>query len=148
MIILAAEDIGNADPQALQVAVAAKEAVHFVGLPEGRIPLAQATVYLAAAPKSNASYQAMLAAAADVKKTGSLPVPLHLRNAPTALMEELGYGEGYKYAHNFPDHVVEQEHLPKELKGRKYYSPSESGFEKTIHERLKNWAERKKGKEP
>ncbi|OGP20983.1 MAG: AAA family ATPase, partial [Deltaproteobacteria bacterium GWA2_57_13] len=89
MIIFAAEDIGNADPQALQVAVAAKDAVHFVGLPEGRIPLAQATTYLATAPKSNASYKAMLAAAADVKEKGALPVPLHLRNAPTELMEKL-----------------------------------------------------------
>jgi len=144
MIILAAEDIGNADPQALQVAVAAKEAVHFVGLPEGRIPLAQATVYLATAPKSNASYKAMLAAAADVREKGSLAVPLHLRNAPTSLMEELGYGEGYKYAHNFPGHIVDQEHLPEALRGRKYYVPSDSGYEKTIKERIKDWEERKK----
>lgn len=147
MIILAAEDIGNADPQALQVAVAAKEAVHFVGLPEGRIPLAQATVYLATAPKSNASYKAMLAAASDVREKGSLAVPLHLRNAPTSLMEELGYGEGYKYAHNFPGHIADQEHLPEELRGRKYYSPSDSGFEKIIQERLRDWEERKKTKQ-
>ncbi|MGE5818985.1 MAG: replication-associated recombination protein A [Deltaproteobacteria bacterium] len=144
MVIFASEDIGNADPQALQVAVAAKDAVHFVGLPEGRIPLAQAVTYLASAPKSNASYKAMLAAAKDVADKGALPVPLHLRNAPTPLMEKLGYGKDYKYAHNFPDHVVEQEHLPKELVGRKYYSPSQSGYEKQIEERLKNWAERKK----
>ena len=143
MIIFAAEDIGNADPQALQVAVAAKDAVHFVGLPEGKIPLAQVTTYLATAPKSNASYKAMLAAARDVEEKGALPVPLHLRNAPTALMEKLGYGEGYKYAHNFPDHVVEQEHLPEELKGRRYYSPSDSGYEKTIKERIKSWEEKK-----
>src|SRR3972149_6104579 len=96
MVIFAAEDIGNADPQALQVAVAAKDAVHFVGLPEGRIPLAQATTYLATAPKSNASYKAMLAAAKDVKERGALSVPLHLRNAPTQLMEDLGYGKDYK----------------------------------------------------
>ena len=146
MIIFAAEDIGNADPQALQVAVAAKDAVHFVGLPEGRIPLAQATTYLATAPKSNASYKAMLAAAADVKEKGALPVPLHLRNAPTELMEKLGYGKGYKYAHNFPDHIVDQEHLPEELKGRKYYFPSESGYEKTIRERMKAWEEKKRGR--
>ncbi|MBI2986667.1 MAG: replication-associated recombination protein A [Deltaproteobacteria bacterium] len=146
MIIFAAEDIGNADPQALQVAVATKDAVHFVGLPEGRIPLAQATTYLATAPKSNASYKAMLAAAADVKEKGALPVPLHLRNAPTALMEELGYGKDYKYAHNFPGHVVEQEHFPEGLKGSKYYSPSESGYEKMIKERIKGWEEKKKGK--
>ena len=144
MIIFASEDIGNADPQALQVAVAAKDAVHFVGLPEGRIPLAHAVTYLASAPKSNASYKAMLAAAKDVEEKGALPVPLHLRNAPTALMEKLGYGKDYKYAHNFPEHIVEQEHLPKELSGRKYYSPSQSGYEKQIEERLKHWAERKK----
>jgi len=143
MIIFASEDIGNADPQALQVAVAAKDAVHFVGLPEGRIPLAQATTYLATAPKSNASYKAMLAAAKDVEDKGALPVPLHLRNAPTPLMEKLGYGKDYKYAHNFPDHIVEQEHLPKELSGRKYYSPSESGYEKQIQDRLKSWGEKK-----
>ncbi len=143
MIIFASEDIGNADPQALQVAVAAKDAVHFVGLPEGRIPLAQAVTYLATAPKSNASYKAMLAAANDVQEQGTLPVPLHLRNAPTPLMETLGYGKNYKYAHNFPDHIVEQEHLPKELEGRKYYSPSDSGEEKKIKERLKAWDEKK-----
>lgn len=147
MIIFAAEDIGNADPQALQVAVAAKEAVHFVGLPEGKIPLAQATTYLATAPKSNASFKAMLAASKDVEEKGALPVPLHLRNAPTPLMEKLGYGKGYRYAHNFPDHIVDQEHLPEELKGRKYYSPSESGYEKTIRERIKSWEEKKKSKD-
>lgn len=146
MIIFAAEDIGNADPQALQVAVAAKDAVHFVGFPEGRIPLAQAATYLATAPKSNASYKAMLAASKDVKDRGALPVPLHLRNAPTPLMEELGYGKDYRYAHNFPGHVVDQEHLPEELKGRKYYSPSDSGYEKTIKERIEGWDEIKKGK--
>ncbi len=144
MIIFAAEDIGNADPQALQVAVAAKDAVHFVGLPEGRIPLAQAVTYLATAPKSNASYKAMLAAAKDVEEKGALPVPLHLRNAPTALMEKLGYGKDYKYAHNYADSIVTQEHLPKELEGRKYYSPSESGNEKQIQERLHSWEKKKK----
>jgi putative ATPase len=144
MIIFAAEDIGNADPQALQVAVAAKDAFHFVGLPEGRIPLAQAVTYLATAPKSNASYKAMQAAVEDVHEHGALPVPLHLRNAPTPLMERLGYGENYKYAHNYPDHVVEQEHLPKELQARRYYAPSDSGYESRIKERLKSWEEKKK----
>jgi putative ATPase len=144
MIIFAAEDIGNADPQALQVAVAAKDAFHFVGLPEGRIPLAQAVTYLATAPKSNASYKAMLAAAKDVEEKGALSVPLHLRNAPTPLMEKLGYGESYKYAHNYPEHIVAQEHLPKELKGKKYYAPSDSGYESRIKERLKSWEEKKK----
>ncbi|MFQ5542185.1 MAG: replication-associated recombination protein A, partial [Candidatus Binatia bacterium] len=142
----ASEDVGNADPKALQVAVAAKDAVHFVGLPEGRIPLSQAATYLATAPKSNASYKAMLEAAKDVQEKGTLPVPLHLRNAPTSLMEELGYGKGYRYAHNFPGHFVDQEHLPEELTGKKYYDPSESGYEKTIKERMRDWEETKKGK--
>jgi putative ATPase len=139
MVILAAEDIGNADPRALQVAVAAKDAFHFVGLPEGRIPMAQAVTYLAAAPKSNASYKAMLAAAADVKEHGPLPVPLHLRNAPTPLMKHLGYGAGYKYAHDYAGHVVEQQHLPDELKDRRYYEPSDQGEEAVIRERLTRW---------
>ena len=143
MVIFAAEDIGNADPQALQVAVAAKDAVHFVGLPEGRIPLAQAATYLASAPKSNASYQAMLAAAQDVKERGALPVPLHLRNAPTALMQQLGYGKDYKYAHNYDHAIVDQEHLPEELLGKNYYAPSDSGYEKQIQERLKAWHDQK-----
>jgi putative ATPase len=146
MIIFAAEDIGNADPQALQVAVAAKEAYHFVGLPEGKIPLAQATAYLATAPKSNASYKAMLAAAQDVEEKGALPVPLHLRNAPTHLMKKLGYGAAYLYAHDFPEHVVEQDHLPADLKGKKYYVPSDSGFEKTIQDRITTWDRIRKGK--
>lgn len=144
MVIFAAEDVGNADPRALQVALAAKDAVHFVGLPEGRIPLAQAVTYLASAPKSNASYKAMLAAAQDVKESGALPVPLHLRNAPTALMQELGYGKGYQYAHDFEDHVVDQQHLPKELLGRRYYTPSDAGYEAEIKDRLKLWEEKKK----
>jgi putative ATPase len=144
MVIFAAEDVGNADPRALQLAVAAKDAVHFVGLPEGRIPLAQAATYLATAPKSNASYKAMLAAAKDVQEKGALAVPLHLRNAATDLMEKLGYGKGYKYAHDFPDHLVEQEHLPKELAGRKYYLPSDSGEEKQIQQRMLQWAQKRK----
>jgi putative ATPase len=144
MVIFAAEDIGNADPQALQVAVAAKDAVHFVGLPEGRIPLAQAVTYLASAPKSNASYKAMLAATEDVQERGAVPVPLHLRNAPTPMMQKLGYGKDYKYAHNYEDHIVDQEHLPKELLGRRYYTPSDSGYEKEIKERLRLWEDKKK----
>jgi putative ATPase len=143
MVIFAAEDIGNADPRALQVAIAAKDAVHFVGLPEGRIPLAQAVTYLATAPKSNASYKAMLAAAADIEASGALPVPIHLRNAPTNLMKELGYGKDYKYAHDYDGHIADQEHLPKELLDRRYYSPSESGYEKQIKERLQFWQEKK-----
>ncbi|MGH7826655.1 MAG: replication-associated recombination protein A [Candidatus Binatia bacterium] len=144
MIIFAAEDIGNADPQALQVAVAAKDALHFIGLPEGRIPLAQAVTYLATAPKSNASYKAMLAASRDVEEHGALPVPLHLRNAPTPLMEKLGYGQGYKYAHNFPEHIVEQEHMPEKLRARKYYSPSDSGREEEIRQRMLAWTRKKR----
>ncbi|MFQ5667749.1 MAG: replication-associated recombination protein A [Candidatus Binatia bacterium] len=136
MIIFAAEDIGNADPRALQVAVAAKDAFHFVGLPEGRIPLAQAVTYLATAPKSNASYKAMLAATADVKAHGALPVPLHLRNAPTPLMKSLGYGREYKYAHDYEGHLVAQQHLPDKLKDRRYYEPSEMGEERDIKQRL------------
>jgi putative ATPase len=144
MIIFAAEDIGNADPQALQVAVAAKEAFHFIGLPEGRIPMAQAVTYLASAPKSNASYKAMLAAAEDVRQHGALPVPLHLRNAPTKLMKNLGYGRDYKYAHDYEDHVVEQQHLPDKLRRRRYYEPSESGTENQIRERLERWRTKKR----
>src|SRR5262245_53610229 len=144
MVIFAAEDVGNADPRALQVALAAKDAVHFVGLPEGRIPLAQAVTYLATAPKSNASYKAMLAATQDVEAQGALPVPLHLRNAPTVLMKHLGYGEDYKYAHNYEGHIVDQMHLPQELSGRIYYTPTEAGYEKQIKERLKLWDETKK----
>src|SRR6185503_9377813 len=127
MVIFAAEDIGNADPQALQIAIAAKDAFHFVGLPEGRIPLAQAVTYLASAPKSNASYEAMLAAAEDVQAHGAVAVPLHLRNAPTPLMRKLGYGKDYLYAHDYEGHVVDQQHLPDELRTRRYYTPADSG---------------------
>ena len=146
MVIFAAEDIGNADPQALQVAIAAKDAFHFVGLPEGRIPLAQAVTYLASAPKSNASYKAMLAAAEDVEAHGSLAVPLHLRNAPTPLMRKLGYGKDYKYAHDYEEHVVDQQHLPEELRNRRYYTPGDSGYEKKLKERLESWAAKKTSK--
>ena len=144
MVIFASEDIGNADPQALQVAIAAKDAVHFVGLPEGRIPLAQAVTYLASAPKSNASYKAMLAAAQDVETHGALAVPLHLRNAPTGLMKNLGYGKDYQYAHNYQEQIVDQQHLPDELAGKSYYTPGESGYEAEIRERLKLWREKKR----
>ncbi|HEY1236582.1 MAG TPA: replication-associated recombination protein A [Candidatus Binatia bacterium] len=146
MVIFAAEDIGNADPQALQVAIAAKDAFHFVGLPEGRIPLAQAATYLASAPKSNASYKAMLAAAEDVQAHGALAVPLHLRNAPTPLMRKLGYGKDYQYAHDYEGHIVDQQHLPEELRNRRYYLPGESGYEKKLKEQLESWAAKKKSK--
>jgi len=143
MVIFAAEDIGNADPRALQVAVAVKDAFHFVGLPEGRIPLAHGVTYLATAPKSNASYKAMLAAAADVKQHGALPVPLHLRNAPTSLMKDLGYGRDYKYAHDYEGHITDQEHLPEKLRGRRYYRPSDQGEESTIRDRLEQWRKKR-----
>lgn len=136
MIIFAAEDIGNADPHALSFAIAVKDSVHFVGLPEARIPMAQAATYLATAPKSNASYRAMRAALEDVKKYGPLPVPLHLRNAPTKLMKGLGYGKGYQYAHDYDGAVVTQTHLPDALKKRRYYQPSERGHERQIKDRM------------
>ena len=135
MVIFASEDIGNADPQALSLAVAVKDAFHFVGLPEGWIPLAQGVAYLAAAPKSNASYRAYGEALEDVRKKGALPVPLHLRNAPTGLMKDLGYGKGYLYPHDREAGVVAQSYLPDALAGREYYRPKEAGFEKTIQQR-------------
>jgi putative ATPase len=136
MVIFAAEDIGNADPRALQIAIAAQQAVHFVGMPEGRIPLAQAVTYLASAPKSNASYVAIGEAQKEVRNSGALPVPMHIRNAPTTLMKEIGYGKDYQYAHNQKDAIVNQIHLPEEIAGSVYYQPTESGYEKTIRERL------------
>jgi putative ATPase len=139
LVILAAEDIGLAEPEALAVAVAAQQAVHFLGMPEGRIPLAEATVYLATAPKSNAAYMALERALEDVRKLPNQPVPLHLRNAITGLMKEMGYGKGYQYAHDHPGHFVEQEYLPPSLKGRRYYQPSTEGKEGSIQERLKKW---------
>ena len=138
MVILAAEDVGLADPQALVVAVAAQQAVHFVGMPEGFIPMAEAAVYLATAPKSNSSYAAYLKAKEDVENTHHLPVPLHLRNATTGLMRASGYGKGYRYAHDYEGHFVEQEHLPDQLKGRSYYQPSDQGFEAEIEKRMKD----------
>jgi putative ATPase len=148
MVIFAAEDIGNAEPQALQIAVAAKDAVHFVGLPEGRIPLAQAVTFLATCPKSNAAYKAMLSASEDVRSRGALPVPLHLRNAPTPLMQKLGYGRDYEYPHDHPDALVGQHYLPEALHGRRYYEPTERGHERAIAERLRHWRTRPGDKPP
>ncbi len=147
MIRFASEDVGMADPQALVVAMAAQQAVHFVGLPEGNLALAQAAVYLATAPKSNALYEAYGKVQDDIKKGAADIVPLHLRNAPTKLMKDSGYGKGYKYAHDYPDAFVEQQNLPDSLKNRVYYSPSEQGFEKTVLARLRKWfpAKRKEG---
>jgi putative ATPase len=136
MIIFASEDIGNADPRALQIALATQQAVHFVGLPEARINLAQGVTYLATAPKSNASYAAINNALAEVRKSGALAVPMHVRNAPTKLMKDMGYGKDYKYAHNYADAFTDQSHLPTELDGTCYYQPSARGYEKLIGERM------------
>lgn len=141
MVIFAAEDVGNADAQALQVAVAATEAVRLIGLPEGKIPLAQAATYLASAPKSNASYLALGRAEAALREKGALPVPLHLRNAPTPLLEKLGYGKGYQYPHDHPGHHVAQRYLPDALAGARFYEPTSEGEEKAIAERLGKWRE-------
>ena len=146
MIRFASEDIGMADPQALPIAVSAMEAFHFIGLPEGTLALAEAAVYLATAPKSNALYVAYQGVERDVREFENLPVPLHIRNAPTRLMKDLGYGKDYQYPHDFPNHFVEEEYLPENLKGRTYYRPTEQGFEKEIKRRLEDWRKRKKEK--
>lgn len=144
MVIFASEDIGNADPRAIMVANAVKDSVDFIGMPEGWIPLAQGVAYLATAPKSNASYMAYLEAADDVKRHGALPVPLHIRNAPTKLMKGLGYGKGYKYPHSFKDAVAEQDYLPDALKGRTYYRPTDRGYDRQIAQMMKDRKEKKK----
>jgi len=144
MVIFASEDVGNADPRALQVAIAVKEAVDFVGMPEGVIPLAQGVTYLASAPKSNASYLAMRAAAEDAKTLGALPVPLHLRNAPTPMMKGLGYGKDYRYPHDYQGALVAQNYLPDELGEKIYYQPSERGYEIRIREFLARAREARK----
>ena len=139
LVILAAEDIGLADPQALPVAVAAQQAVHLLGMPEGRIPLAEATVYLAAAPKSNSAYAALNQAMKDVREQANEPVPLHLRNAVTGMMKDMGYGKDYKYSHDYEGNFEAQEYLPPSLEGRRYYRPSDEGAEKGIRDRLNSW---------
>src|SRR5687767_9624233 len=139
LVRFASEDIGNADPQALVVAVAAKDAAHFIGMPEGNTAIAQAAIYLATAPKSNAVYSAYNAAAADAHAQAADPVPLHLRNAPTRLMKQLEYGKGYQYAHDEPEAVASMECLPESLAGRKYYRPPDRGFEKEIKRRIDGW---------
>jgi len=135
MIIFASEDIGNADPAAIQIAVAVKDAFHFVGMPEGWIPLSQCVTYLASAPKSNASYMAYQSALNDVKEKGALGVPIHIRNAPTSLMKDIGYGKGYKYPHDHGGYT-EQSYLPEQLQGKKYYEPTDNGFDQVIKKRL------------
>ena len=143
LVRFASEDVGNADPQALTVAVAAQQAAHFIGMPEGNTALAQAAIYLATAPKSNAVYKAYGRAAEDAHNEVADPVPLHLRNAPTKLMKQLGYGKDYQYAHDQPDAVADMDCLPDSLKGRTYYEPRERGFEKEIKRRLDGWKETK-----
>ncbi len=146
LVVLAAEDVGMADPQALTVAVATQQAVHFLGLPEGAIPLAEATVYLATAPKSNASYTALNRALEEVRTGRSHPVPLHLRNAATGLMQKLGYGKGYRYAHDYPGHFAGQRNLPEPLQGTHYYEPTDQGYEVEVAERIKSWWRKAKRK--
>jgi putative ATPase len=139
LIRFASEDVGLADPQALPQALAAKEAYHFLGSPEGELALVQAVVYLATAPKSNALYRAYGAVQEDVARYQSLPVPLAIRNAPTKLMQGLGYARGYKYSHDYPEAFTPQDYLPDPLKGRDYYRPTDRGYEKTVQERLAAW---------
>ena len=144
LIRFASEDIGNADPQAMAITVAAKDAVHFIGMPEGNTALAQAVLYLATAPKSNAVYMAYNEAADAAKSDFAAPVPLHIRNAPTKLMQDLEYGKGYKYAHDEPDAIANMDCLPDNLKGREFYKPSEYGFEREIKKRLEWWKSKKR----
>ena len=144
LVIFASEDVGNAEPQALPLAVAAFEAVDRIGMPEGRIPLAQATTFLATAPKSNASYRALGRAAAEVERLGSLPVPMHLRNAPTPFMKAEGYGAGYEYAHDAPDAFVATRNLPDGVSEEPFYEPTTRGAEQAIAERLTAWRARRK----
>ena len=146
LVRFASEDIGNADPQALQVAINAMQAYEFIGVPEGKLALAQAVTYLSVAPKSNALYAAYGEAARDVHEEGPLEVPLWIRNAPTGLMKKLGYGKSYRYPHDDPEAIVDQEYLPPELKGRRYYLPVERGFEREIIKRIKYWRSRREGK--
>ena len=144
LVRFASEDVGNADPQALTVAVAAKDAVHFIGMPEGNTALAQAVIYLATAPKSNAVYEAYARAAGDAHNDVAEPVPLHLRNAPTRLMKDLDYGKGYRYAHDEADAIADMSCLPPALEGRRYYEPKERGFEQEIKRRLDAWEDVKR----
>ncbi len=139
LVRFASEDVGNADPRALTLAVAAREAVHFIGMPEGNTALAQAAIYLATAPKSNAVYVAYSRAAKDAHREVAEPVPLHLRNAPTALMKEFGYGKDYEYAHDHANAVTAMECLPDNLRARRFYQPTNRGVEKVIGERVAAW---------
>lgn len=144
MIVLASEDIGNADPYAITLAASTFTAIDYIGMPEAQLVLAQAATYLASAPKSNASYLAIREAQEDVNQTAELPVPLHLRNAPTKLMKDLNYGQEYKYSHDYEGHFEDQQYLPDELKDKVYYKPTGIGEESKIKERLKSWWKHKK----
>jgi putative ATPase len=143
MVRFASEDIGMADPQALVIAMAAQQAVHFIGLPEGNLALAEAAVYLATAPKSNSLYVAFSKVQEAIKRGSSSSVPMNIRNAPTMLMKDLGYGKGYKYAHDYPDHRVDQQHLPDNEQGKKFYNPGMQGYENQIWQRYKEWQNRR-----
>ena len=143
MVRMAVEDIGLADPQALTITLAAKDAFDFLGAPEGELALAEAAVYLATAPKSNRVYAAWGAAREAARQTPAAPVPLHLRNAVTGLMKDLRYGEGYRYAHDAPNAYLPQEYLPDEVAGARFYEPGPMGLEKRIAERMAWWARRK-----
>ena len=139
LVRFASEDVGMADPQALVIAMAAQQAVHFIGLPEGNLALAEAAVYLATAPKSHSLYQAYSKVQQDIKYSRNEPVPLHLRNPVTGLMRQIGYGKGYKYAHDYSGHFVKQRNLPPTLQGKRYYIPSDQGYEEEVNARLKSW---------
>lgn len=142
MVRFASEDVGLADPRALMVAVAAKEALHFVGRPEGDLALAEAAVYLATAPKSNALYKAYAKARQEAEEKGTLPVPMELRNAPTEMMRKLGYGRDYRYPHDFPEAHVPMSYLPEDLQNIQFYEPTNRGYEVTLAERLRYWRHR------
>ena len=150
LIRMASEDIGLADPRGLAVTVDAMQAVHFLGMPEGNLALAEAAVYLAVAPKSNAVYKGYSSVQQDVEKTRAEPVPLHLRNAVTGLMANQGYGKGYGYAHDTPEKLTTMESLPENLRGRRYYHPTDEGLETELKERLRvieEWRKRRKDME-
>jgi len=144
LVRFATEDVGLADPQALVVAMSAQQAVHFIGMPEGNLALAEAAVYLATAPKSNSIYQAYSRVQEEIKRSPSQPVPLHLRNPETPLMKEMGYGKGYKYPHDYPGHFVGQPNLPPSLQDRRYYTPSDQGYERGVAEKLNVWQQQRK----
>lgn len=148
LVRFASEDVGMADPQALVVAMATQQAVHFVGLPEANLALAQLVVYLATAPKSNSLYAGYSQVQEDIRKGPNPPVPLHLRNPVTGLMRQMDYGKGYKYAHDYEGHFSEQEHMPQGMSGRKYYKPSDQGFEVEVSRRLKDWWGQRRSGQP